>query len=75
MKNVVIDNVELRLPHPDELSVQWIGQNDILKQLIVARLIVDDKDISLNPRLLGEPGVGKTTLAYSGSNRARGVQF
>lgn len=67
MKTVVIDNVELRLSHPDELNVQWIGQKDLLKQLIAAWLVVDEKDIPLNPRLLGKPGVGKTTLAYAGA--------
>jgi MoxR-like ATPase len=65
MKTVVIDNVELRLSHPDKLNVQWIGQKDLLKQLIAAWLVVDEKDIPLNPRLLGKPGVGKTTLAYA----------
>ncbi|MHA1379800.1 MAG: AAA family ATPase [Candidatus Helarchaeota archaeon] len=65
MKTVVIDNVELRLAHPLELDVQWIGQKELLDQVIAAWLVVAEKDIPLNPRLLGKPGVGKTTLAIA----------
>lgn len=65
MKTVVIDNVELRLAHPVELDVQWVGQKDLLNQVLAAWLVVDEKDLPLNPRLLGKPGVGKTTLAYA----------
>ncbi|MHA1301786.1 MAG: AAA family ATPase [Candidatus Helarchaeota archaeon] len=65
MRTVVIDNVELRLAHPVTLDVEWIGQKELLDQVIAAWLIVDKKDLPLNPRLLGKPGVGKTTLAYA----------
>ena len=27
--------------------------------------VVSDEDLPMNPRLLGKPGVGKTTLAYA----------
>ncbi|HIC85090.1 MAG TPA: MoxR family ATPase, partial [Desulfobacterales bacterium] len=33
-------------------------------QVLAAWLIVGDEDVPLNPRLVGKPGVGKTTLAY-----------
>ncbi|MFX0137661.1 MAG: AAA family ATPase, partial [Candidatus Hodarchaeota archaeon] len=65
MKTVVIDDVELRLAYPLELDVQWIGQKDLLNQVIAAWMVVDEKDLPLNPRLLGKPGVGKTTLAIA----------
>jgi hypothetical protein len=34
-------------------------------QLLAAWALVDKKDIPLNPQILGKPGVGKTTLAYT----------
>lgn len=60
-----IDGIELTLAHPDSFAFNWIGQNDALEQLLAAWLVIDEDDIPLNPRLLGKPGVGKTTLAYA----------
>jgi MoxR-like ATPase len=62
---IVIQGVEIALGFPDEFSFQWIGQKDPLEQLLAAWLVIDKDDIPLNPRLVGKPGVGKTTLAYS----------
>ena len=64
-RRIVIDSVELSLCHPDELDIQWVGQDQPLKQVLAAWLVLDERDIPLNPRLLGKPGVGKTTLAYA----------
>jgi len=36
----------------------------VIKQLLAAWLVVDDNDLPLNPRIVGKPGVGKTTLGY-----------
>jgi MoxR-like ATPase len=41
-----------------------------MKQLLAAWSVVDARDVPMNPRLLGKPGVGKTTLAYA-AGRAR----
>lgn len=60
-----IQGVEIALGFPDEFNFQWIGQRDVLDQLLAAWLVVDKNDIPLNPRLIGKPGVGKTTLAYA----------
>jgi len=60
-----IQGVEIALGFPDEFSFQWIGQRDVLDQLLAAWLVIDKNDIPLNPRLIGKPGVGKTTLAYA----------
>lgn len=60
-----IQGVEIALGFPDEFSFQWIGQRDVLEQLLAAWLVIDENDIPLNPRLIGKPGVGKTTLAYA----------
>jgi MoxR-like ATPase len=60
-----IEGVTLHLAHPDQLNVRWVGQEETLKQLLAAWSVVDPEDLPMNPRLLGKPGVGKTTLAYA----------
>ncbi len=60
-----IQGVLLHLVEPDILKVRWVGQNELLAQLLAAWMVIDEDDLPLNPRLLGKPGVGKTTLAYS----------
>lgn len=40
-----------------------------MRQLLAAWLVVDEHDLPMNPRLLGKPGVGKTTLAYAAARR------
>lgn len=62
---VEIDGTVLHLTHPDELPIRWVGQEDLLIQLLAAWTVMDDRDLPLNPRLIGKPGVGKTTLAYA----------
>lgn len=64
-----IQGVEIALGFPDQYSFQWIGQRDVLDQLLAAWLVVDELDIPLNPRLIGKPGVGKTTLAYAAAKK------
>src|SRR5947208_4962788 len=66
---VDIEGVVLHLAHPDELSVRWVGQEELMRQLLAAWLVVNDQDLPMNPRLLGKPGVGKTTLAYAAAKR------
>lgn len=64
-RTISIGGVTLHLAHPDELTVRWVGQQENLKQLLAAWTVIDDLDLPMNPRLLGRPGVGKTTLAYA----------
>src|SRR5207247_9039440 len=66
---VDIEGVVLHLAHPDELPVRWVGQEELMRQLLAAWLVVNDQDLPMNPRLLGKPGVGKTTLAYAAAKR------
>ena len=66
---VEIEGVALHLAHPDELTVNWVGQDEVMRQLLAAWLVVDPQDLPMNPRLLGKPGVGKTTLAYAAAKR------
>jgi MoxR-like ATPase len=62
---VTLEGVTIHLAHPDELPIKWVGQEDTLRQLLAAWSLADPKDVPMNPRLLGKPGVGKTTLAYA----------
>ncbi len=41
----------------------WVGQQEVLLQLLAAWTRIGEDDRPLHPRLLGKPGVGKTTLA------------
>ncbi len=58
-----IDGVELHLAPPTPDPPPWIGQREVLLQVLAAWSLFSDDDVPLNPRLLGRPGVGKTTLA------------
>src|SRR3954449_9128883 len=66
---VDIEGVKLHLAHPDELAVQWVGQDELMRQLLAAWMVVNEQDVPMNPRLLGKPGVGKTTMAYAAAKR------
>jgi Mg-chelatase subunit ChlI len=64
-KRVTIDHVEVHLSEPDDLPLEWVGRQELLAQLLAAWMTVDPADVPMNPRLIGKPGVGKTTLAYA----------
>ena len=66
---VEIEGVTLHLAHPDELPVRWVGQEELMRQLLAAWMVVTENDVPMNPRLIGKPGVGKTTLAYAAAKR------
>lgn len=66
---VEIEGIRLHLAHPDELNIEWVGQDDVLRQLLASWLVIDERDMPMNPRLVGKPGVGKTTLAYAAAKR------
>ena len=69
MEHVTIDDITLSLAGPVELSLKWVGQEELLRQLLAAWMVIDERDIPFNPRLIGKPGVGKTTLAYAAAKR------
>jgi Mg-chelatase subunit ChlI len=68
-EKVIISDVELLLSEPAQVDMQWVGNDDLINQLKAAWMIVDKDDLPLNPRILGKPGVGKTTLAYAAGRR------
>jgi MoxR-like ATPase len=65
LDSVEIDGVQLKLACPMENRAEWIGQREVLKQLLACWLVVDDMDSPLTPRLVGVPGIGKTALAMA----------
>jgi MoxR-like ATPase len=66
---VLLEGVTLHLAHEDVLPLEWIGQQEPIRQLMAAWLVIDEKDQAMHPRLVGKPGAGKTTLAYSAAKR------
>lgn len=69
MKTIVVDGVTIHLGNPDSTLHQWVGNMDVLNQLLACWIKVHPDDIPLNPRLIGRPGVGKTTLAAAAARK------
>lgn len=65
MEEVEVDGVRLSLSKPSDFDLTWIGQKNVQNQLLASWLKLEDSDLPLTPRIIGPPGVGKTTLAYS----------
>jgi len=63
LETVDIDGVALTLASPDDHESEWVDYNDYVRQLEAAWLRLSDVEPPLNPRLIGESGLGKTTLA------------
>ncbi len=63
MKSVKIGDIEIALAEPIKKSFKWIGQVGPKTELDACWLTVATDDLPLTPRLIGVPGVGKTTLA------------
>jgi MoxR-like ATPase len=69
MERITLDGINLTLANPIELSLRWVGNEELLKQLLAAWMVIDERDIPFNPRLIGKPGVGKTTLGYAAAKK------
>jgi MoxR-like ATPase len=63
MDKVTVHGVEITLPAKDEADTEWVDYFDYALQLEAAWLRLSDIEPPLNPRLIGAPGLGKTTLA------------
>src|ERR1043165_9576399 len=70
-RTVQVMGVTLHLSAPDTTEQGWIGQDAILKQVLACWLVGDRADRPLSPRLLGPPGIGKTTLAMAAARLRR----
>ena len=66
IEHVEIDGIRLFLSQPDDSPGEWIGQQEVLKQLLACWLTVDERDYPLSPRLIGVPGIGKASLPVAG---------
>ena len=69
-QTVQIEDVSLNLSRPVDKGQEWIGQTDVLRQVLACWLVVHEADLPLSPRLIGPPGIGKTTLGMAAA-RAR----
>ncbi len=68
--HVVIKGVTIYLVDPPVLDVDWIGMEEPLVQLLAAWTL-DGIDPPMQPRILGKPGVGKTSLAIAAAKRMK----
>ena len=63
-EKIVIKGVEIFLVDPPKVEVEWVGMQEPLTQLL-ASWSDDGTDPPMQPRILGKPGVGKTSLAIT----------
>ena len=68
-KSIKVDGVTLHLGKPDSSCPEWIGQDEVLKQIQACWMVISEKDFPLSPRITGMPGTGKTTLAMVAANQ------
>ncbi|MES0364074.1 MAG: AAA family ATPase, partial [Desulfobacteria bacterium] len=68
-ETITIGSTEIMLANPAELRLKWVGQKELIKQVLAAWMVIDEKDVPFNPRLIGKPGVGKTTLGYGAARQ------
>ncbi|WGL59499.1 AAA family ATPase [Pigmentibacter sp. JX0631] len=64
-ETAVIGNITVRLAKEFEIKADWLGNELAAHQLRASWLRLSDDDLPMNPRLVGKPGVGKTTLAVA----------
>lgn len=62
LDKITIKGVDIHLMDPPRLDVDWVGMQEPLTQLL-ASWADDGDDPPMQPRILGKPGVGKTSLA------------
>ena len=64
VEKITIKGVDIYLLDPPEVDVEWVGMQEPLGQLLAAWS--DDRDDPpMQPRILGKPGVGKTSLSIT----------
>lgn len=67
---ITIKGVEIHLVDPPSLHVAWVGMQEPLMQLLAA-WSDDGLDPPMQPRILGKPGVGKTSLAITAAQQMK----
>jgi len=62
MESIIIDGITIHLTTPDPSPNHWIGREKSRLKLKAALMCLEG-ETPLSPSLIGEPGLGKTTLA------------
>ncbi|TAJ08775.1 MAG: ATPase [Nitrospirae bacterium] len=70
-RSVLLDGIAIHLAQPMDSSQEWIGEREILRQLLACWLVIDERDLPLAPRISGQPGIGKTSLAMAGAKERK----
>ena len=70
LDKITIKGVEIYLVDPPELTVDWVGMQEPLTQLLAA-WSDDGDDPAMQPRILGKPGVGKTSLVITAAKKVK----
>ncbi len=65
MQRVKIGSTTLRLAEPVTKAPEWIGSPEPMDQLLACWTLITDDDLPMTPRIVGKPGMGKTTLAQA----------
>lgn len=60
-----VGQVTIHLAREFSAAAKWIGGELAFRQLRAAWMRLDGDDVPMSPRLVGKPGVGKTTLAVA----------
>jgi MoxR-like ATPase len=70
LEKITIKGVDIYLVDPPDLAVEWVGMQEPLTQLLAA-WSDDGIDPAMQPRILGKPGVGKTSLAITAAKKMK----
>lgn len=70
LDKITLKGVDIYLVDPPDLDVEWVGMQEPLTQLLAA-WSADDLDPPMQPRILGKPGVGKTSLAITAAKKMK----
>ena len=69
MRTHTLGEINLTLADPVTQPVRWIGQEELLEQILACWTRVTKSDLPLTPRVVGKPGMGKTTLAQAAAQK------
>jgi len=66
-----LGSLPIMLTQPADLPLNWVGQKELIKQVLAAWMVIEERDTPFNPRIVGKPGVGKTTLGYAAAKHLK----